>query len=482
VATLSERARRLPVYLRTVTFRLAVAQAIVFTLFSFALLGFLYFTTVGQLQREADQAADQEFAVLAQVYARGGMKALNQEVIVRAAAPGPLLYVLANPQGDVISGDFQVLPRTPEGAGQRVVFDYETPREAEAGDPEATRPPQRTRARGRIGRLQNGPILMVARNMAGSSALVRRVTRAVYFGAGFGLVLSLLSGYFASRQAARRAETLSRTAQDVMAGDLTRRAPVVGAADEFDALASDINAMLDRLERLVRAERTAGDAIAHDLRTPLTRLHQRLESALDAPPDAEADRDALRRTLEETDALLATFNAVLRLARVQSGSNWRFERVDLSGIMRDLSDFYEPVAEDAGLSLSAEIEEGLVAPGEARLLTQAMSNLVENAIKYTPSPGKVKISARRRVSDGRIALSVADSGPGVPWEERERVIDRFVRLETARSTPGAGLGLSLVAAVAEVHKADLVLEDGLGGGACPGLRASLVLPVLAAKG
>jgi signal transduction histidine kinase len=463
----------LPVFLRTVTFRLALFQAALFAIFSVALLGFIYLATVGQVQSEADASADQEFAELVKVYQKDGMRALNQEVIERAASSGPALYTLADANGEVVAGDFGALPQKPVGPGQRVVFQYKV-RDA-SGDF------QLNRARGRIGRLEGGPILLVARDMAASSALVRRVTRAVYLGAGLGLILSLISGYFASRQAARRAEALSRTAKDVMRGDLARRAPVVGANDEFDTLARDINAMLDRLERLMRSARTAGDAIAHDLRTPLTRLRQRLEAALESPPEVEADREALRRALEETDSVLATFTAVLRLARVQSAAGWRFQRVDLAVIARDLCEFYEPVAEDAGVTLTGEIEDELIAPGDPSLLTQALSNLIDNAIKYTPIGGRIGVSARRG-PDGRIALSVADSGPGVRPEDRERVVDRFVRLETARSTPGAGLGLSLVAAVAEVHHADLRLEDGLGGEHAPGLRVTLTLPVLAARG
>jgi signal transduction histidine kinase len=458
------------IMLRTVTFRLALVQVGLFAGFSLALLGFVYYATVVQTQSEADAVVDQEFNELANIYQKDGMNALNQEVFERASGDGPQLYVLADPRGDIVAGDFRAFPQLPASGSQRVPFEYKT--NGPDGKPEVNR------ARGRIGRIYGGPILMVARDMASSSVLVRRVTSAVNFGAAFGLILSLISGYFASRQAARRAEALSRTAKDVMRGDLTRRAPVVGANDEFDTLAQDLNAMLDRIERLMRSARTAGDAIAHDLRTPLTRLRSRLEAAIESPPNEDADREALRRALEETDSVLATFTAVLRLARVQSAAGWQFQRVDLSAIARDLVEFYEPVAEDGGVSFSSEIDDDLVAPGEASLMTQALSNLIENAIKYTPAPGRVHVSAKR---GDRIVLSVADTGPGVPPEERERVIDRFVRLETARSTPGAGLGLSLVAAVAEVHHAELKLEDGLGG-ATPGLRVTLTLPVLAAKG
>jgi signal transduction histidine kinase len=236
--------------------------------------------------------------------------------------------------------------------------------------------------------------------------------------------------------------------------------------------------MLDRLERLMQTTRTAGDAIAHDLRSPLTRFRQKLEAALERPPNSDSDREALRRALDEADKLLDMFAAVLKLARVEAASNWRFDRVDVSEILRELFEFYEPAAEEQGLKLTAQIEDALHLRGEHGLFTQAVSNLIENALKYTPSGGHVEVRAVRR-PDGRIEIDVLDDGPGVPPVERDRVLERFVRLETARTTPGVGLGLSLVAAVARLHHGGLHLRDGLPKGDHRGLGAALVLPAMA---
>lgn len=456
----------LSVVFRTTTFRLALAQAGVFTLFAAALLSYVYFTTAVQLTREAEQAASEEFAALELIYHQGGIKRLNQEVIERAAASGQLLYLLAAESGAVISGDFSALPQSPQGAGERAAFTFE------AGTQDT---PERRRARGRVGRLLHGPILLVARDMGEARAIVRKITQAVWTGAVLGLVLSLVSGVLASRQAVQRIQDITRTTREVMAGDLSRRAPTWVAGDEFDVLASALNAMLARLERLVLSSRNAGDSIAHDLRTPLARLRQRLEAALDGDPDSQADREALRAAARETEAVLATFNAVLRLARLQTATNWQFEAVDVSAIVEELAEFYGPVAEDQNLSLTAEVAVGLYAKGDRSLINQALANLVENALKYTPNGGRVHLRAHRR-SDGTIEASVADTGPGIPLVDRERVLERFVRLEAARTTPGAGLGLSLVAAVAELHEGRFAMEDGLGGMAGPGLRAVLTLP------
>jgi signal transduction histidine kinase len=457
--------------LRTTTFRLALAQAGIVLVFVLALLGYVYFATVGQLNADSDLLADQEYAALDRAYGEGGIRRLNQEVVERAARQGPLLYVLAESNGTVITGDFQQLPQTPAGAAERVDFTFERVDEDGAA--------VRGRARGQVGRLLNGPILLVARDLGDSALISGRITSALWTVALLGVVLSIASGLIGSWLASRRVEALAATAHDVMSGDLTRRAPVRGENDEFDALAIALNAMLDRLQHLMQVSRTAGDAIAHDLRSPLTRFRQKLEAALETPPNTEADREALRVALEEADSVLDTFAAVLKLARVEGNVTWRFERVNATGILRELVDFYEPAAEDVRRSLKGEVEDGLYIYGEPGLFTQAVSNLIENALKYTYENGRVEVRAVRRV-DGRIEIAVSDDGPGIAPEDRDRVLDRFVRLESARSTPGAGLGLSLVAAVARLHKGGLHLRDGLGGqGERKGLGAVLVLPAMA---
>lgn len=457
--------------LRTTTFRLALAQAGIVLVFVLALLGYVYFATVGQLNADSDLLADQEYAALDRAYGEGGIRRLNQEVVERAARQGPLLYVLAESNGTVITGDFQQLPQLPAGAAERVDFSFERVDEDGAAI--------RGRARGQVGRLLNGPILLVARDLGDSALISGRITSALWTVALFGVVLSIASGLIGSWLASRRVEALASTAHDVMSGDITSRAPVRGENDEFDTLAIAINAMLDRLQHLMQVSRTAGDAIAHDLRSPLTRFRQKLEAALENPPDVEADRDALRVALEEADSVLDTFAAVLKLARVEGNVTWRFERVNATGILRELVDFYEPAAEDVQRSLKGEVEDGLYIYGEPGLFTQAVSNLIENALKYTYEGGRVEVRAVRR-ADGRIEIAVSDDGPGIAPEDRDRVLDRFVRLESARSTPGAGLGLSLVAAVARLHKGGLHLRDGLGGqGERKGLGAVLVLPAMA---
>lgn len=464
---------RLDALVRTTTFRLALVQAGVVLAFVIAILLYVYFATAGQLIQDSDTLADQEYAALERAYSEGGMRRINQEVVERAARQGPLLYALAESSGVSVTGDFQQLPALP-GANQpsmRVDFSFERA----TGDGGS----ERGRARGRVGRLLNGPILLVARDLGDSAIIAGRITRALWTVAIVGAAFSIISGLIAAGQAAGRVEALSNTMREVMGGDLTRRAAVSGVGDEWDVAAGSLNAMLDRIEQLMQTTRTAGDAIAHDLRSPLTRFRQKLEAALDAPPNQDSDRAALQKALEEADRLLDMFAAVLKLARVEAQGSWKFERVNATGILRELVEFYEPAAEDVERTLSGGIENNLVVRGDPGLLTQAISNLIENALKYTLPGGRVEVHALRR-ADGRIEIGVLDDGPGVPPEERDRVLERFVRLESHRSSPGVGLGLSLVAAVARVHGGGLHLRDGLAKDGRIGLGAVLVLPALQA--
>lgn len=444
--------------IRTTTFKLALRQAVVILGFVLVLLVYVYASTIGQLARDAEMSADAEFALLERAYAEGGRRLLEQEVLDRASRNTSFLYALAESNGEIAVGDLRELP-APVGEQQvRVRFPY-----------------RGATARGRMGRVLNGPVLVVASDPGPAAQFSRRISRVLWTVGVLGLVFAVVGGLLASRQAARRVEDFADAARDVMAGDLSRRAPDARTGDEFDDLAREFNAMLTRLETLVRTTRTAGDAMAHDLRSPLTRLKQRIDHALESPPDAARDREALRKASEECDRLLEMFQAVLRLTRLESRESWTFASTDVSRIMHDLVEFYEPVAEEAGLSLSADVSEGLRLNAEAGLIQQAVSNLIENALKYTPRGGRVEIRAGMR-PDGRLELAVLDDGPGVPQGERDRVMERFVRLEQSRTTEGSGLGLSLVSAVARLHRGVLALGDGLGQSARPGLRAALVLP------
>jgi len=293
------------------------------------------------------------------------------------------------------------------------------------------------------------------------------------------VVLGLAGGIIVSRNVSRGMAGLNQVVSAVAAGDLNARAPVRGVRDEYDELASGLNAMLDRVERLMGSMRYAGDAIAHDLRSPLTRLRARLEVAMIEVEAGKADPTAaLAQALEDSDYVLKTFNAVLAISRLQAAGQAPDAVVfDPSELAESVSELYEPLCEDKGVAFEMQLGKGLQVKGNREFMAQALANLLDNAVKYTPEGGAVMLRTRRR-SSGEIEFSVTDTGPGVPEEDRDRVIQRFVRLEKSRHQPGAGLGLSLVAAVAEAHGGRLELSEGPGsvGDAGPGLRTALVFP------
>jgi signal transduction histidine kinase len=256
---------------------------------------------------------------------------------------------------------------------------------------------------------------------------------------------------------------------------MSQRVPLTGAGDEFDQLATNLNAMLDQIERLMAGMRQVTDNIAHDLRTPLARLRARLEVTLLEKPDAQRYGDVLRQTIVEADTLLGTFNALLSIAEAEAGSRREtLAVVRLDEIARSVCELYEPVADEKGLTLAALIDGGLLVRGDRHLLSQAIANLLDNALKYTPS-GSVSLTVRAEGDWARV--EVADTGRGVPADQREAVFDRFVRLEGSRSTSGNGLGLSLVRAVARMHGGTVHLEDNRPGAENPGLRVILTLPL-----
>ena len=444
----------------TTAFRLAAITVAAFLAAAAVIVVVLLSQVNGVLTEQVIATLDAEKAEL-QSHA-GDAAALAETVKNRSRPEGPALYFLAGADGRKLAGNLNRLPPEIAGSASGGTFHYET-----------------ALAKERLGvaipvTVKDGLSLVIGRDIEDQRLIADRIRRGVLFGFGLLSLIALAGGALASRMLLARLETINQTSRSIMAGDLSRRIPLKGSGDEFDDLATQLNAMIERIELLMNSLREVSDNIAHDLKTPLNRLRNRAEAALIESRGADGYREGLERTIDEADELIKTFNALLLIARLEAGAfDASKEQFDIGTLVRDAAELYEPVAEEAGVALTASIADGPSIVANRQLVSQAVINLIENALKY----------GRNGVADGSIAvavanggvnveISVADHGPGIAPADRERVLKRFVRLEESRTPPGTGLGLSLVAAVARLHNGHVLLEDN-----GPGLRAILVLPV-----
>ena len=439
---------------RSIAWRIAVGYAVLFGFSVLALLVFIYVSTEGFMTRQMEAVIEAEVQGLAERYRVGGvrgLRALLRDRVQRNPASSSI-YLLADPNFRVLAGNLSNWPQAVRGADPWVEFELFTTDAADGREAH--------RARARHFQLRRGFHLLVGRNLRDYEAMRSAIVRNVAWGIGVAGILAVAIAWWLRRSVTTRIESINRTARRIMEGELSQRIESRGSGDEFDELVANLNGMLARIETLMEDVRRVSDNVAHDLRTPLGRLRTRLEQLRDACGDSSSApiaEDALR----EADQMLATFNALLRIARIETGQRRHaFERVDVAAIGDDVADLYAPIAESRDITFR---HSGIAAPveGDADLLFQSLANLLDNAMKYTPQGGSVTLHVTS--DDDSATVVVADSGPGVPPEEREAVLRRFYRLEPARSTPGSGLGLSLVAAVAQLHEAELTLEDNAPG-------------------
>ena len=466
-----------PAFLRTTTFRQTLLSAALFALSAFVILAFVYAASAGATLRRADAAISEEVQLLDERFDEGGINAVNRYILQRTVGGGDYLYLLLHPSGRRLSGNLSSLPSAAPDAEGWLQFTYRRP---PAGQEESEKDDRE--ARGRLVELSSGYRIFVGLDVDEESRLVARMLNTVLAASALALALGVAAGIFVSRRFARRLDAINAVARGVRGGDLQRRAPRNFTGDELDELSENFNSMLDRVEQLMHRMRSTGDSIAHDLRTPLARMRNRLEEALREGGDLEAREATLGQAIADTDEVLKIFNAVLSLSRLESGEARRpSDPMDPAMVIEDLAELYEPVCEDEGLSFGAEIEPGIQVKADRGLIFQATANLLDNAVKYTPEGGAIMLRLRRS-GDGQAEISVTDTGPGIPEEDRQRVTQRFVRLDNSRSQPGSGLGLSLVQAIAEIHGGRFLLDEGPGAvdGRGPGLRAVICLPALAA--
>ncbi|MEQ8318963.1 MAG: HAMP domain-containing sensor histidine kinase [Rhodospirillales bacterium] len=445
---------------RTSWFRMALGYAVL-SIFSVTMLfALLYWNTAVFVAEQTEETIEAEITGLAEHYRQAGLFGLTEVIQERSQGQRLSLYLLTDPNRRPIAGNLNAWPPNTQ-PGEWLDFDYQ--RSIGSGTVE-----HRAHARHLV--LPGGFHLLVGYDVQDQVRLERRMRQSMIWIGALALVLGLGGGLLMARHWLSRVDSVNKTAGEIMEGDMSRRVPLSGTDDELDRLARNLNDMLDRIEALMTGLRQVTDNIAHDLRSPLNRLRTRLEVTLMGDQDKQAYRDAIGETMAETDELLKTFSALLLIGEAESGlDRSKLEWVDLTERLCDVVELYEPAAEEAGLSLQTDIEQGLGVRGNPNLISQAVVNLLDNALKYTPAGGTVCVEAGQ--DDGRPYVEIRDSGPGIPVSEHERVLDRFVRLEGSRSTPGSGLGLSLVAAVAKLHQAALTLGDN-----GPGLTVRITFP------
>lgn len=467
--------RSIPQILRTTTVRLTATFILIFIVFSVTLLALIAWQSSYEIQRKQATDIDREVRLLERIDRRQGIRATAIAVQRLSIQPGPGIYYLGDPSGVYLLGNVASVP--PEIILEPGVysFDYERSRPF-AADEEGEANLRQGFAVVRSVQLPSGMRLVVGRDVVERRGFTAIIIQAFLIGVIGILLFSLVAGGITARRVLRRIDAISATSSKIMSGNLSERVPVTTRNDEFDGLATNLNAMLERIEGLMQGLKEVTDNVAHDLKTPLTRLRNQAESALRAGADDEARRSALETTIAESDKLIQTFNALLMIARAEAGApSGAFADVDISEVASDVAELYSPVAEDAGIELTTEVTPGLHLRGNRELIGQAMVNLIENAIKYhepaSGEPGRVVVSVR--AASDRVRIEVADNGPGIPPEDRKRVLERFVRLEKSRTEAGSGLGLSLVDAVARLHKGTFHIEDN-----APGVRAVIDLPAL----
>jgi signal transduction histidine kinase len=453
--------------IRTTAFKLSAIYIVVFSVFSVVFVLYISYTANQLLAQQLQETIAAEIYGLADQYRSSGLPGIVDAIDQRSHQPGASLYLITDVSGRILAGNVSRVPATllnSSGAAPVTV-----PYERIAGDG------GNNVAMVQVIRLPNGFRMLIGRDIGEREQFRAIIGRALAWALALMIGLALLSWFFVSRRVLKRLDSLSATSRQIMAGDLSGRLEMAGTGDEFDRLAESLNAMLDRIEHLMQGLKDVSDNIAHDLKTPLTRLRNRVEAALAAPPSNEAYRDALQSTIEESDQLIKTFNALLMIARMEAGSqDDAMTEVEAGAVVRDVAELYEPAAEEKGVALAVDVPEPVTLTANRELLGQALSNLIDNAFKYSttgiPGGSKVVLSARRE--GNQLLLRVADNGPGIPEADRKRVLERFVRLEESRSLPGSGLGLSLVAAVARLHHGTIELGD-----AKPGLVVTLRLPI-----
>lgn len=458
--------------MKTTAARLSALYLLLFSLCAIFLVFYMTHLAGGFLVTQTRASLDQELQSLNRVYNRGGMRLLVREIDRRSRRPDAFVYLISDQQNRILAGNVAKIER---GVLQKEGYTPKPFRYTRLGEQDETLDDDDApMAIGQRIKFQNGLTILVGRDLGEPDRFKKIIRRSLGLALGIMALGGLLIWFFVGRRALRRIDSVSKASADIVGGDLSKRLPVSAANDEFDRLSLSLNSMLGRIEKLNSGLREVSDNIAHDLKTPLTRLRNRAEAALRTGKSDNDYRDALNDMIAESDQLIQLFNAMLLISRVEAGYSKHSEtELQLTEIAEGVAELYEPLVEEFGGKLISAVDANLVVTGNRQLIGQALTNLIDNAVKYGKSDNTViSIIGRRSEDQKSVILIVEDNGVGIASENHERALQRFVRLDDSRSEPGSGLGLSLVAAIMDMHKGTVKLED-----AEPGLRAVLTFPI-----
>ncbi|AQS42030.1 MAG: Histidine kinase [Candidatus Tokpelaia hoelldobleri] len=455
---------RFATLMKTTAVRLSALYLLLFAMIAGGLAVYMSSLSVSTLTAQTRQSLHEEVAGIAGAYQRGGLPVLMRTIERRIRQPGAFLYVLADPAGRILAGNVKGVEAVPPAVGSLVedAFYY-----SRFGDGEGS---HRHKAVAAVLNMPNGMKLLVGRDLGEAERFAAVIRQALVTAFAVMVLGALFIWFFIGQRALLRIDSITSASHALMSGDLSGRLPVSGAGDEFDRLSKNLNVMLERIEALNTGLRQVSDNVAHDLKTPLTRLRNRAEAALVRAATPRDYRAALDGVIAEADQMIRTFNAIVMISRLEAGNSPEHLQVmPLRRVVEDALEFYEPVAEEAGITLDT----GALLDGDVRLnrelVAQSIFNLLDNALKY----GRAEIRVSMEMHNDRICVVVSDHGAGIPADLRERVTERFFRLEESRTKPGAGIGLSMARAVMKLHEGALLLEENPPAG----LRAVLAFPL-----
>ena len=442
---------------RLTSFRLIFIYTILLVVSVFLIAFYLHLSTSRDLKNRVDEDTIKESKMLIRVYQRGGVNRLARSITQLSQIPNANLYALRNNKNDIIAGNFNDkeslwnLKRLDDGW-----VSFSSIRSQESIN--QSLPPKEQFFRGKEFILQGSYNLIIGRDVSNEVYLWKRFLTNIISATFFVLILGLFGGYVLSRNILNRISAINRTSIEIMDGDLSQRLPVGLINDELNQLSVNLNLMLDRLNKLMIGMKDVSDNIAHDLRTPLNKIRTNLEVTLMSNPTSENYKNSIQEVIQDIDIVINTFNSLLAISRVESGSlSPDKEKIDINKMLEDLIDLWEPLAEEREIILTNQCDQGVQLEGNMNLLSQAISNLIDNAIKYGPNGNKINVGAK--LEKDNVILWISDNGPGIPDSDKERVLERFTRLDISRNTQGTGLGLSLVNSSIKFHKGSISLLD-----------------------